>query len=90
MAVAARCLNRSFSEVARRVEECTGFAFWLWRQAVLRLMRREGSQWPMFWSGLTEMENQLPRINLTKPGDLLLAQAQSEGNFNFFRRSGTA
>jgi SAM-dependent methyltransferase len=74
------------SQVARRVEERTGFC-------VLTAEAADGSGGHIadvlhlgdVLEHLTEMENQMPRIlRLIKPGGLLLAQGPLEGNFNLF------
>jgi 2-polyprenyl-3-methyl-5-hydroxy-6-metoxy-1,4-benzoquinol methylase len=73
------------SQVARRVEERTGFC-------VLTASAADSSARHMadilhlgdVLEHLTEMENQLPKIlRLIKPGGVLLAQGPLEGNFNF-------
>jgi 2-polyprenyl-3-methyl-5-hydroxy-6-metoxy-1,4-benzoquinol methylase len=74
------------SQVARRIEERTGFR-------VLTVEAADSTNEPIadvlhlgdVLEHLTEMENQLPRIlRLIKPGGMLLAQGPLEGNFNFF------
>jgi hypothetical protein len=83
MATGRMELNR---EVARGVEECTGFRVLTAEEAD----SSEGHIADILHLGgvledLTEMENQLPRIlRLIKPGGLLLTQGPLEGNFNFF------
>jgi SAM-dependent methyltransferase len=74
------------SQVARRVEERTGFRVLTSEAAV----SSDGSIADVLHLGdvlehLTEMENQLPVIlRLIKPGGILLAQGPLEGNFNLF------